>query len=105
MPCGRCGGRRRILRAALAVHLIETSPRLRAAQASRLPEAVWHDDLSTVPAQPMILLANEFLDALPIRQFVRRGSGWTERFVAAGQWVEKAADAASCAGRSSGGRR
>jgi NADH dehydrogenase [ubiquinone] 1 alpha subcomplex assembly factor 7 len=85
------------------VHLIETSPRLRAAQASRLPDAVWHDDLSTVPAQPMILLANEFLGALPIRQFVRRGAGWTERFVAAGQWVEKAADAASVpAGRAAG---
>ena len=89
--------------AALAVHLIETSPRLRAAQASRLPDAVWHDDLSTVPAQPMILLANEFLDALPIRQFVRRGAGWTERFVAAGQWVEEAVDTASVpAGRAAG---
>ena len=42
----------------------------------------------------MILLANEFLDALPIRQFVRRGAGWTERFVAAGQWAEQPADAA-----------
>ena len=37
----------------------------------------------------MILLANEFLDALPIRQFVRRGDGWTERFVADGAWVEQ----------------
>ena len=51
----------------------------------------------------MILVANEFLDALPIRQFVRRGSGWTERFVAAGQWVEVAADAADVpAGRAAG---
>jgi NADH dehydrogenase [ubiquinone] 1 alpha subcomplex assembly factor 7 len=81
-------------RAALSVHLIETSPRLRAAQASRLPGSTWHLDLSTVPAQPMILLANEFLDALPIRQFVRRGSGWAERFVDAGQWLEQPADAA-----------
>jgi NADH dehydrogenase [ubiquinone] 1 alpha subcomplex assembly factor 7 len=84
--------------AALAVHLIETSPRLRAAQAVRLPDAAWHDDLSTVPARPMILLANEFLDALPVRQFVRRGAGWTERFVAAGQWVEQAADATAVPG-------
>ena len=75
--------------AALRVHLIETSPRLKAAQAAQVPDAVWHDDLATLPAQPMILLANEFLDALPIRQFVRRGPGWTERFVAAGQWVEQ----------------
>ncbi|MDR3533326.1 MAG: SAM-dependent methyltransferase [Rhodopila sp.] len=80
--------------AALQVHLIETSPRLRAAQAARIPDATWHGDLSTVPDQPMILVANEFLDALPIRQFVRRGTGWTERFVAAGQWAEQPADAA-----------
>jgi NADH dehydrogenase [ubiquinone] 1 alpha subcomplex assembly factor 7 len=75
--------------AALSVHLIETSPRLRAAQASRLPGATWHDDLGSVPAMPMILLANEFLDALPIRQFVRRGTGWTEKFVADGRWIEQ----------------
>jgi NADH dehydrogenase [ubiquinone] 1 alpha subcomplex assembly factor 7 len=79
---------------ALRVHLIETSPRLRAAQAARVPDAAWHHDLSTVPAGPMILLANEFLDALPIRQFVRRGSGWTERFVAGGEWVERPVEAA-----------
>lgn len=80
--------------AAANVHLIETSPRLRAAQAARVPGAVWHDALETVPTGPMILLANEFLDALPIRQFVRRGDGWTERFVAAGDWVEQPAEAA-----------
>ena len=68
-------------RAALTVHSIETSPRLRFEQAARVPDAVWHDDLSSVPAGPMILLANEFLDALPIRQFVRRGDGWMERYV------------------------
>jgi len=89
--------------AALRVHLIETSPRLRAAQAVRMPDAVWHDSLASVPAGPMILLANEFLDALPIRQFVRRGAGWTERFVSAGEWVEMAADPASVpAGRTAG---
>jgi NADH dehydrogenase [ubiquinone] 1 alpha subcomplex assembly factor 7 len=77
---------------ALSLHLIETSPRLRAAQAARLPDARWHRDLSEVPSGPMILVANEFLDALPIRQFVRRGAGWTERFVAVGQWVEQPAD-------------
>jgi NADH dehydrogenase [ubiquinone] 1 alpha subcomplex assembly factor 7 len=77
---------------ALHVHLIETSARLRAAQAARLPDATWHRDLSELPARPMILLANEFLDALPIRQFVRRGTGWTERFVSAGAWLEHPAD-------------
>jgi NADH dehydrogenase [ubiquinone] 1 alpha subcomplex assembly factor 7 len=74
--------------AALRVHLIETSPRLRAVQATRVPDATWHDDLNGVPTGPMILFANEFLDALPIRQFVRRGNGWTERYVANGAWVE-----------------
>jgi NADH dehydrogenase [ubiquinone] 1 alpha subcomplex assembly factor 7 len=88
--------------AALRVHLIETSPRLRAVQAARVPDAVWHDDFSSVPVLPMILLANEFLDALPIRQFVRRGAGWTERFVTAGQWVEVAVDAACVPLRAAG---
>lgn len=81
-------------RAALQVHLIETSPRLRAAQAERVPDATWHDALDTVPAAPMLLIANEFLDALPIRQFVRRAGGWTERHVAEGRFVEEPADPA-----------
>jgi NADH dehydrogenase [ubiquinone] 1 alpha subcomplex assembly factor 7 len=80
--------------AASRLHLIETSPRLRAAQAARLPQACWHHELATVPQQPMILLANEFLDAFPIRQFVRRGTGWTERFADAGRWIEKPAESA-----------
>jgi NADH dehydrogenase [ubiquinone] 1 alpha subcomplex assembly factor 7 len=73
---------------ALRLHLVETSPRLRAIQADKLPGAVWHDALEDLPQGPMILLANEFLDALPIRQFVRRDSGWAERFVADGAFVE-----------------
>ena len=75
-------------RAALRVHLVETSPRLRALQAGRLPDAVWHDRIEDLPAGPLLLLANEFLDALPIRQFVRRGAGWTERHVESGRFVE-----------------
>ena len=78
-------------RAALRLHLIETSPRLRAIQAERLPDAIWHDGLDTLPDAPILLLANEFLDALPIRQFVRRGGRWFERFVDGGQFVECAA--------------
>ena len=81
-------------RAALSVHLIETSPRLRAEQKARIGDAVWHDDLASLPEGPMILLANEFLDALPIRQFVRRGAGWTERFVGPEGFVEQAIEAA-----------
>ncbi len=79
-------------RAALRLHLVETSPRLRAEQARRLPGAEWHDSLDTLPPGPMLLLANEFLDALPIRQFVQRGDGWMERFVADGRFVEAPAD-------------
>jgi NADH dehydrogenase [ubiquinone] 1 alpha subcomplex assembly factor 7 len=74
--------------AALRLHLIETSPRLRAMQAERLPGAVWHDGLDTLPEQPLLLLANEFLDALPIRQLVWRDGRWLERFVAEGRVVE-----------------
>ncbi len=75
-------------RAALRLHLVESSPRLRAIQARRLKEGTWHDVLDTVPPGPLLLLANEFLDALPIRQFVRRKDCWMERFVSAGRFVE-----------------
>jgi NADH dehydrogenase [ubiquinone] 1 alpha subcomplex assembly factor 7 len=57
------------------LHLVEASPALRAMQRD-LP-ATWHDTLATVPAGPMILVANEFFDALPVHQFV----GATERRV------------------------
>jgi SAM-dependent MidA family methyltransferase len=75
-----------------SVHFIETSPRLRAEQARRVPHATWHDSLASVPPGPMILLANEFLDALPVRQFVRREDGWTERYVENGAYVELPTD-------------
>jgi SAM-dependent MidA family methyltransferase len=76
---------------AARIHFIETSPRLRAVQADAVPGAAWHASLKDVPAGPAILLANEFLDALPIRQFVRRGTGWMERFVVDGGFVEQPA--------------
>lgn len=69
---------------ALRVHLVETSPPMRAAQKERLGEThylSWHDSLGDVPDGPMLLVANEFFDALPIRQFVRRAEGWRERCV------------------------
>ena len=82
--------------AALRVHLIETSPRLRDAQARVIADPTWHHSLETVPDDgPFILLANEFLDALPIRQFVRRGDGWAERWVDGGMWVERGWDGAA----------
>ena len=71
-----------------SVHFIETSPRLRAEQAQRIPRAYWHDTLETLPEGPVILLANEFLDALPVRQFIRREAGWMERYVQHGAYLE-----------------
>lgn len=50
------------------VHLIETSPALRCEQADRLPRAIFHDDLAGLPDAPLLLVANEFFDALPVRQ-------------------------------------
>ncbi len=65
------------------VHLVETSPRLRAEQGIRVAEAQWHDDVSTLPGDaPLIVVANEFFDALPIEQIVRGGDGWHRRLVA-----------------------
>ena len=43
--------------------------------------ATWHADIDGVPAGPCIVLANEFLDALPVRQFLRDPDGWRERRV------------------------
>lgn len=52
------------------VHFVESSPVLRGAQERAVPDATWHDDLSTVPDGALVVVANEFLDALPVRQFV-----------------------------------
>ena len=67
--------------AALSVHFVETSPVLRQAQASAVPHAQWHDTADSLPDGPLFLIANEFFDALPIRQFIRDGNGWRERMV------------------------
>lgn len=64
------------------VHFVEGSPALRALQAQAVPQAQWHDDLSRLPEDaPILLVANEFLDALPVRQMVRAEVGWRERMV------------------------
>lgn len=68
--------------AAAQLHLVETSPPLRAAQAAALGDRpCWHDTLASVPKGPTIILANEFLDALPIHQFEFDGDAWRERRV------------------------
>jgi SAM-dependent MidA family methyltransferase len=74
---------------ALSVHLVEASPALREMQRARVPEAVWHEGAKTLPGGPAILLLNEFLDALPIRQFLRRDGAWWERHVEGGRFVER----------------
>ena len=64
------------------IHLVETSPVLRASQALLLPDAHVHDALATLPRdRPLLVVANEFFDALPVRQFVRSVTGWHERMV------------------------
>ena len=69
-------------REAARVHLIEASPRLRAIQADTLPASVkHHESLGSLPDAPTFVIANEFFDALPIRQYVRDGKGWRERVV------------------------
>ncbi|EYD77597.1 Uncharacterized protein Rumeso_00763 [Rubellimicrobium mesophilum DSM 19309] len=66
---------------AATVHFIEASPTLREEQRRRVPQATWHDSVADLPEGPLFLLANEFFDALPIRQFVRQGRLWAERVV------------------------
>ncbi len=67
------------------VHLVEGSPALRAVQQGLLPSAHWHDDLASLPEDgPLLVVVNEFLDALPLRQLVKTEAGWRERMVAHG---------------------
>ncbi|ABC64454.1 class I SAM-dependent methyltransferase [Erythrobacter litoralis] len=68
------------------VHFVEGSATLREEQAKAFAEAQFHNDLSTLPVDvPLVFVANEFLDALPVRQLVRTGQGWRERMVALGE--------------------
>ena len=73
-------------RRALRVHLVEASPLLRAEQKRRLRDArpIWVDGVEELPDGAILLIANEFLDALPIRQFLRGTGEWSERMVALG---------------------
>lgn len=64
------------------VHFVEGSAALRQVQLGAVPWAVHHHDLSSLPDHgPILLVANEFFDALPIRQLVRTAAGWRERLV------------------------
>jgi SAM-dependent MidA family methyltransferase len=73
-------------RAALAprAHLVETSPTLRDRQSALLPHVIHHDSIDSLPEKgPLLVVANEFFDALPVRQCIRVGDEWRERVVIA----------------------
>ena len=68
---------------AAQITLVEASPALQQQQASTLAayNVAWQQDVQALPEQPLFLIANEFFDALPLRQFVRDGEGWRERCI------------------------
>ncbi|MCT2399293.1 class I SAM-dependent methyltransferase [Novosphingobium mangrovi (ex Huang et al. 2023)] len=64
------------------VHFVEGSAALRDIQLAGVPQAHWHHDLASLPEDgPLLVVANEFLDALPVRQLVKTPQGWRERMV------------------------
>lgn len=69
--------------AALDLHLVETNVPMREAQRAALQgfAPTWHERFDEVPVGPLLLVANEFFDALPVRQFHRTEKGWRERMV------------------------
>ena len=67
----------------LDIHLVETSPALADLQSAALrgTPVCWHRALASVPDGPLLLIANEFFDALPVEQYVARRDGWHRRAV------------------------
>jgi len=66
------------------IEFVETSPVLRQQQAANMAQSAnvtWHDDINSLPKAPCIIIANEFFDALPIKQFIKTEKGWQERQV------------------------
>jgi NADH dehydrogenase [ubiquinone] 1 alpha subcomplex assembly factor 7 len=68
---------------AARIHLLEASEPLRVLQRERLAgaEISWHENFASLPDGPIVLVANEFLDALPIAALERTEAGWRERLV------------------------
>jgi NADH dehydrogenase [ubiquinone] 1 alpha subcomplex assembly factor 7 len=73
---------------AIVLHLVEISPALRKVQERRLEPLnlpmLWHPTLEDVPPGPSLIVANEFIDALPVHQAVKQADGWHERGVTIG---------------------
>ncbi|MCY4191711.1 MAG: SAM-dependent methyltransferase [Rhodospirillaceae bacterium] len=69
--------------ASTTLHLVESSETLRAQQAEALSPLAptWHDSVEDLPEGPLFLIANEFLDALPVTQFIYTADGWRERMI------------------------
>ncbi len=64
------------------VHFVETSEALRAKQAANVPQAAFYDSIDALPdSGPLLIVANEFFDALPVRQLILTHAGWRERVV------------------------
>ncbi len=82
----RAAGRVPGFRDAARIHLVERSPALRDRQRAALKgeNVTWHDDIAEVAAGTSIVIGNEFLDALPVRQWIKTNRGWVERAVDVG---------------------
>ncbi len=74
---------------AACLWLLETSGRLRVEQQKRLRASgvkpLWADEFADIPPAPTLIVANEFFDCLPVRQFQRVDRGWRERLVDIGE--------------------
>ncbi len=69
-------------RLAPQAHFVENSPSLRAHQSTSVAHAHFHDDVESLPTdKPLLIVANEFFDALPIAQSIRAEDGWREVMV------------------------
>ncbi|MEH6758368.1 MAG: SAM-dependent methyltransferase [Parasphingorhabdus sp.] len=65
------------------IHFVETSPLLKTKQVALHPRATWHDTIDNLPESgPLLIVANEFFDALPIEQFIATPSGWRRHLIA-----------------------
>lgn len=69
---------------ATEIQMIETSEKLIETQKQNLSEyknISWHQSIQDIPDQPTLIIANEFLDVLPIRQYIKTGDEWREHAI------------------------